>query len=433
MPCSDGPTRRAHDRSWTPPMPPWRGSRRSEAPAPASRRRVRMLVVTRRPSVPSDDSAARAHAIGLPGDGFRAVSGLPARRPAAPAGGDLRAGLRVRGTARAVRRLRAAAPRVGLGPPPVGPADGPAQRARRAPADRRRAREPPGRRRTVGRPGPHRPRRPRRGARDRAPRRRRDATAHPEPRAGDPGRQLPDRRTPACAPGQGPDREPGGSPGDGAADRRLDRVLVGRPADPAGDRHADRQPASGGLDPRGHRRGSPGGGAQALTAPGDRDGLNRRLGATTTHVRRAWHARPAMQPGPFVSSLLPGGVLVLDGGLATQLEAQGADLSDRLWSARLLAEDPEAIVRAHLAYFRAGARVATTASYQATFEGFAARGLAHDEAVGLLGRSVDLADRARQRAASEGVNGPLFIAASIGPYGAMLADGSEYRGRYGLT
>jgi homocysteine S-methyltransferase len=132
-------------------------------------------------------------------------------------------------------------------------------------------------------------------------------------------------------------------------------------------------------------------------------------------------------------------VLVLDGGLATQLEAQGCDLSDRLWSARLLVEDPEAIVAAHLAYFRAGARVATTASYQATFGGFAARGIGHDEAAGLLRRSVSLASIARDRFRAERAAtgapdpGPLLIAASVGPYGAMLADGSEFRGRYGLT
>jgi homocysteine S-methyltransferase len=135
----------------------------------------------------------------------------------------------------------------------------------------------------------------------------------------------------------------------------------------------------------------------------------------------------------FREALRAGRPLVLDGGLATQLEAQGADLSDRLWSARLLVEQPEEIVAAHLAFYRAGAQVATTASYQATFEGFAARGLDHDAAANLLRRSVELADRARAIALDEGVAGPLFVAASIGPYGAMLADGSEYRGRYGRT
>ncbi len=146
-----------------------------------------------------------------------------------------------------------------------------------------------------------------------------------------------------------------------------------------------------------------------------------------------------MDARPFRSALASGSTIILDGGLATQLEAQGADLSDRLWSARLLVGDPDAIVDAHLAYYRAGSQVATTASYQATFEGLAARGIAHDEAVELLRRSVQLAVTARERhraevaAAGARIRGPLFVAASIGPYGAMLADGSEFHGRYGLS
>jgi homocysteine S-methyltransferase len=123
------------------------------------------------------------------------------------------------------------------------------------------------------------------------------------------------------------------------------------------------------------------------------------------------------------------GVLINDGGLATELEARGHDLSDRLWSARLLADAPQEIVAVHAAYFRAGAMIATTASYQASFEGFAARGTGRDEAVALLRRSVELAKAARDEA---GVDG-LRVAASVGPYGAALADGSEYRGRYGLS
>jgi homocysteine S-methyltransferase len=130
-------------------------------------------------------------------------------------------------------------------------------------------------------------------------------------------------------------------------------------------------------------------------------------------------------------------VIVLDGGLATELERRGNDLSDRLWSARLLVEAPDEIVAVHLAYFRAGARVATTASYQATFEGFAERGIGRAEAAGLLRRSIELAAEARERYRAEtAVVGadrePLLVAASIGPYGAMLADGSEYRGDHGL-
>ena len=125
------------------------------------------------------------------------------------------------------------------------------------------------------------------------------------------------------------------------------------------------------------------------------------------------------------------GPTVIDGGLATELEAAGFDLSDRLWSARLLVTEPDAIEAAHLAYYRAGADVATTASYQASIEGFAAAGLERAEALRLVGLSVELASRARARYREEaGGDRPLLVAGSVGPYGAMLADGSEYRGDY---
>ncbi|WP_225993495.1 homocysteine S-methyltransferase [Actinomadura rudentiformis] len=137
--------------------------------------------------------------------------------------------------------------------------------------------------------------------------------------------------------------------------------------------------------------------------------------------------------GTSLEAAIDQGVVVLDGGLATQLEAQGHDLSDQLWSARLLADAPEAVVDAHLAFFRAGAQVVTTASYQATFEGFAAHGLTAEQTAELLRRSVTLAATARERRHDEGDGRPLWIAASVGPYGAMLADGSEYRGRYGQS
>ncbi|MER6063972.1 homocysteine S-methyltransferase [Streptomyces sp. NPDC001792] len=135
---------------------------------------------------------------------------------------------------------------------------------------------------------------------------------------------------------------------------------------------------------------------------------------------------------PSLADALAAGTVVLDGGMSNQLESAGYDLSDELWSARLLAERPEAVTQAHLAYFRAGADLAITASYQATFEGFARRGIGHDDAARLLTLSVDLAREAARQAADEGVDRPLWVAASVGPYGAMLADGSEYRGRYGL-
>ena len=125
------------------------------------------------------------------------------------------------------------------------------------------------------------------------------------------------------------------------------------------------------------------------------------------------------------------GVIVLDGGLATPLEAHGHDLSDDLWSARLLVDAPGEIMVAHLAFYRAGAVVATTASYQASFGGFAARGVGRPEAERLMRRSVELARSARDQMADDGV--ARWVAASVGPYGAALADGAEYRGRYGLS
>ncbi len=138
------------------------------------------------------------------------------------------------------------------------------------------------------------------------------------------------------------------------------------------------------------------------------------------------------------AAALDAGVVVLDGGLSNQLEAQGHDLGDSLWSARLLRDRPEAVVEAHAAYFRAGARVAITASYQASSVGLGA------EAEPLIRRSVRLAREAAEAVTAEraaagrsGVAGAeasrLFVAGSVGPYGAVLADGSEYRGRYGLS
>lgn len=136
---------------------------------------------------------------------------------------------------------------------------------------------------------------------------------------------------------------------------------------------------------------------------------------------------------PLLADALAAGTLVLDGGLSNQLGAAGHDLSDELWSARLLADQPEAITEAHLAYYDAGADVAITSSYQATFEGFAKRGIKHDRAAELIALSVELAIDAAVEAGRRGIERPLYVAASVGPYGAMLADGSEYRGRYGLS
>jgi homocysteine S-methyltransferase len=124
------------------------------------------------------------------------------------------------------------------------------------------------------------------------------------------------------------------------------------------------------------------------------------------------------------------GPIVLDGGLATQLESKGCDLDSELWSAQLLHDDPDGIVQAHMAYFAAGAEVATTASYQASIAGFARAGIGRTKGEQLIRSSVRLAERARARFEDRK---DRWIAGSVGPYGASLADGSEYRGDYDLT
>ncbi|GAA3707194.1 homocysteine S-methyltransferase [Zhihengliuella alba] len=123
----------------------------------------------------------------------------------------------------------------------------------------------------------------------------------------------------------------------------------------------------------------------------------------------------------------------MDGALATELERHGCDLADPLWSAKVLLEQPHLIERVHREYFAAGARIAITASYQATPQGFAQRGIGHAAALDLVASSVHLADAARTAHASgHAGSAALVVAGSVGPYGAYLADGSEYRGDYRL-
>lgn len=131
-------------------------------------------------------------------------------------------------------------------------------------------------------------------------------------------------------------------------------------------------------------------------------------------------------------ALLAAGPAAIDGGLASELEARGHDLSGDLWSARLLRDDPEAIRDVHTAYFLAGATVGISASYQASRAGFEEHGLGAEEADRLLSLSVSLVREARAVAAGEGAHHPMLVAASVGPWGATQHDGSEYRGRYGV-
>src|SRR4051794_10948534 len=128
---------------------------------------------------------------------------------------------------------------------------------------------------------------------------------------------------------------------------------------------------------------------------------------------------------PSLVDALGAGPVLLDGGLSTELESRGQDVTSALWSARLLRDDPQAIVAAHAAFAAAGAQVATTASYQATLDGFAAAGIGGGKARRLIAASVHLAREGQSAGRGEG-----WVAGSVGPYGAFLADGSEYSGAY---
>lgn len=138
--------------------------------------------------------------------------------------------------------------------------------------------------------------------------------------------------------------------------------------------------------------------------------------------------------GLFAQLLNRNEPIILDGGLATELENQGFDLSSNLWSAKLLLENPQAIIDAHRAYYDAGAQITISASYQATQKAFMSLGKSASESQGLITQSIQLAKIAREdflRENPEIINSPL-VAASIGPYGASLADGSEYTGNYDI-
>lgn len=146
---------------------------------------------------------------------------------------------------------------------------------------------------------------------------------------------------------------------------------------------------------------------------------------------------PSLPDSPLTPFLARNGVLIVDGGLATELEARGYQLTDGLWSARLLDTAPQAIQQVHADYLTAGADCIITASYQASLPGFVDHGYSQSRAVELLRTSVELALTAREAFWSKADNRPgrlrPLVVASIGPYGAYLADGSEYTGNYGLN
>ena len=123
--------------------------------------------------------------------------------------------------------------------------------------------------------------------------------------------------------------------------------------------------------------------------------------------------------------------VILDGGLATELERRGADLADPLWSGKVLIETPKRVVDVHRAFLEAGAEIFTTATYQLSFEALAARGVTGAEAAKLFSHGVAVAQSARDEFLAVRKNGPRpLVAASLGPYGAHLGGGAEYHGNY---
>lgn len=126
-------------------------------------------------------------------------------------------------------------------------------------------------------------------------------------------------------------------------------------------------------------------------------------------------------------------VVCLDGGLATELENRGYRFNTKLWSAELLLNNPTAIYDSHMAYLEAGARIITSASYQATLQGLSDSGIDSCRSRKILVDSIDIALQARDDYQGKSGSRNALVAASIGPYGAYLADGSEYRGNYGLN
>ncbi|KAI8002492.1 Homocysteine S-methyltransferase 2 [Camellia lanceoleosa] len=150
-------------------------------------------------------------------------------------------------------------------------------------------------------------------------------------------------------------------------------------------------------------------------------------------------AQPSKLMTDFIGQC--GGYAVIDGGLATELERHGANLNDPLWGAKCLVTSPQLIRRVHLDYLEAGANIIISSSYQATLQGFEAKGLSRVEGETLLRKSVEIACEAREiyysrdaKVSSDVIENrenlkqhPVLVGASVGSYGAYLADGSEYR------
>lgn len=141
-----------------------------------------------------------------------------------------------------------------------------------------------------------------------------------------------------------------------------------------------------------------------------------------------------IKKSPLTDLLASKGLLVIDGAMGTELEVRGCNLNDKLWSAKVLVENPELIYQVHLDYLRVGADFIITSSYQASVAGFARRGLDEKQALALIAKSVNLAKQARTDYLKESNQlKTILIGGCVGPYATLLADGSEYRGDYQLS
>lgn len=148
------------------------------------------------------------------------------------------------------------------------------------------------------------------------------------------------------------------------------------------------------------------------------------------------HASDAKIMTKFEQLIERDGPVILDGGFATQLESMGHDIAGDLWSAALLISDPQAIIDAHRAYLSAGAEIIISASYQASRSGFISLGYSTEEADQLMLSAVKLSQTACAEYLESSISPPQIhpiVAASVGPYGATMHDGSEYTGDYDIS
>ncbi|CAI2635763.1 MULTISPECIES: homocysteine S-methyltransferase [Apilactobacillus] len=122
--------------------------------------------------------------------------------------------------------------------------------------------------------------------------------------------------------------------------------------------------------------------------------------------------------------------ILIDSSMSTGLEERGLKLNSNLWTAAALESHEDLIVDVHKKYFDAGSSMTTTNTYQASVPGLVKAGYSENQAIALIKKAVELADRGRNESTNPN---PKWLLGGVGPYGAFLANGSEYTGDYSLT